>query len=368
LISLVFSEKGIFAVDDAQLEQILPGEKRDEWVRLRDGLTLAKESVGPKYPVAHVIAEAKADDMQVFIRGNPARRGEVAPRRFLSVLSGEQREPFANGSGRMELAEAIASDQNPLTARVMVNRVWQNHFGRGLVATPSNFGALGERPSHPELLDYLAQRFIDLGWSTKSLHREIMLSATYRLSSDDHAHNSEIDADNRLLWRMNRRRLDVEAWRDALLAVSNRLDRTLRGPSTDLDSPDNVRRTVYAKISRHDLNGLLRLFDFPDANISSERRSETTVPQQQLYVLNSRFMIQQAQALAERIFESPDQTLEEQISRTFLVLYGREATDAEVRLGKLFLQQDPDDQDHSLSKAARYAQVLLAANEFLFID
>jgi len=368
LISLAFSEKGIFAIDEAQLDQVLPGEKRDQWLRLREKLKLAKESLGPKYPVAHGIAEAKADDMQVFIRGNPARRGEVAPRRFLSVLAGEDRQPFTNGSGRMELAQAIASDQNPLTARVMVNRVWQNHFGRGLVATPSNFGALGERPSHPELLDYLAQRFIDLGWSVKSLHREIMLSATYRLSSDDDARNAEIDGDNRLLWRMNRRRLDVEAWRDALLAVSNRLDRTLRGPSTDLDSSDNVRRTVYAKISRHDLNGLLRLFDFPDANITSERRGETTVPQQQLYVLNSRFMIQQSQALAATIFESPDQTIGEQIRQAFLVLYGREATDAEVRIGQLFLQQAPDDREHSLSRAARYAQVLLAANEFTFID
>src|SRR5262249_50885444 len=151
---------------------------------------------------------------------------------------------FTHGSGRLDLADAIASKDNPLTARVLVNRVWQHHFGKGLVRTPSNFGALGERPTHPELLDHLATRFIASGWSLKTLHREIMLSATYQLNSEFGVRNSElapnsIDAENRLLWRANRRRLEVESWRDAMLAVSGKLDDTVGGPSSDLAGPDN---------------------------------------------------------------------------------------------------------------------------------
>src|SRR5262249_1548694 len=151
------------------------------------------------------------------VRGNPATLGEEAPRRFLAVLD-TQGKPFAKGSGRLELAEAIASKDNPLTARVMVNRIWQHHFGRGLVATPSNFGALGERPTHPELLDHLATAFIRSGWSVKALHREIMLSATYRQGSGFDARGQEVDPQNKLLWHVSRRRLEVEAWRDAMLA------------------------------------------------------------------------------------------------------------------------------------------------------
>src|SRR5262249_42871156 len=148
----------------------------------------------------------------------------------------------------------IASPDNPLTARVMVNRVWAQHFGKGLVRTPSNFGALGERPTHPELLDWLATRFIRSGWSVKGLHREIMLSAAYRQGSRSAPRGEEIDGDNKLLWRMNRRRLEVEAWRDAMLAAAGTLDHTLGGPSTALNSPDNRRRTFYGGVSRHDLN------------------------------------------------------------------------------------------------------------------
>jgi len=368
LVSMALSDKGLFTIQDDGIEQILPVEKREVLAQRREELRLANESAGPKYPVAHVIAEAKPTDMPIFIRGNPARKGDLAPRRFLEVLAGDERAVFTVGSGRRELAEAIVSEQNPLTARVMVNRIWQNHFGRGLVATASNFGSLGERPTHPELLDYLALKFMDQGWSMKALHREIMLSATYRLGSDDEAQNIEVDPDNRLLWRMNRRRLDVEAWRDALLAVSEKLDRSIGGPSIDLDSSGNHRRTIYAKISRHNLNGLLRLFDFPDANITSERRSETTVPQQQLFVLNSQFMIQQSKAVAARFFTDSKQPVADQIHNAFQSLYGRPASDLEIELGSAFLANVSADADQKLSRTEQYAQVLLGANEFVFVD
>jgi hypothetical protein len=244
-----------------------------------------------------------------------------------------------------------------------------------LVGTPSNFGALGERPSHPELLDHLAGQFVASGGSIKQLHRDIMLSATYRSSSDWDAKAAEIDGDNRLLWRMNRRRLDVEAWRDSLLSVSGKLQRTFSGPSTELDAGDNVRRTVYGKVSRHELNGLLRLFDFPDANITSERRSETTVPQQQLFVLNSPFMVEQAKEVAERFFGDAETNPDAQIRAAYEVLYGRPASEEEVALGLDFLKGSrPDgneadkESEGGLTRPQRYAQVLLGANEFTFID
>ena len=207
----------------------------------------------------------------------------------MSILAASEPLAFSQGSGRLELARAVASPDNPLTARVIVNRLWQQHFGRGLVATPSNFGAMGERPTHPELLDYLARRLVTSGWSLKALHREILLSATYRQTSAADMRSSDLDPENKLLSRMHRRRLDVEACRDALLTVAGNLDNTVGGPSGNLATADFRRRTIYGTISRHNLDGFLRLFDFPDPNITSERRAVTTVPLQQLFVLNSDF-------------------------------------------------------------------------------
>jgi hypothetical protein len=209
------------------------------------------------YPIAHSLTDGKPANMRIYLRGNHQKPGPEAPRHFLSVLTPNDPAPFAQGSGRLELAQAIVNPANPLTARVIVNRAWQQHFGRGIVGTPSNFGNLGERPTHPELLDHLAHCFQSNGWSLKKLHREIVLSATYRMSSSHDAANAEVDADNRYLWRMNRRRLDVEAWRDALLAVSGTLDTKVGGPSANLASSDNRRRTLYGSVSRHDLNPLL---------------------------------------------------------------------------------------------------------------
>lgn len=367
LLNLAFSDDGLLTISDEHLEQILADPARQQLTSLRDELRLAQQEKLAPYPVAHTITDAKPTDLNVYIRGNPARQGELAPRRFLRILSDDTPQAFTQGSGRLELAQAIAHEDNPLTARVIVNRVWQHHFGRGLVATPSNFGSIGQRPSHPELLDFLALRLIENGWSLKSLHRDIMLSSTYNLSSNNDPNNNQSDADNEWLWRMNRRRLDVEAWRDALLAVSGRLDPTMGGPSMNLDAADNLRRTVYGKVSRHELNSLLRLFDFPDANITSERRSETTVPQQQLFVLNSPFMINQSKALAKRFFEDQTDPPESNIKRAFMLLYGRPATTKEIKIGSNFLQL-PDQSNAELTRAQQYAQVLLAANEFTFID
>ncbi len=371
LLAAVFGDKGLFAISNDQLEKHLDAEKQQLLKELKAKLELAKKQAPPMYPVANGIADGTVADMPVFIRGNPANKGEVAPRRFLKVLAGDQPPTFKQGSGRLELAEAIASPGNPLTPRVMVNRIWQHHFGKGLVGTPDNFGKLGDTPSHPELLDFLARRFVDSGWSVKSIHREIMLSATYQLSTDRDEENYTVDPDNRTLWRMNRRRLDVEAWRDALLAVSGRLERQFGGPSTNLADPGNARRTVYAKISRHELDGMLRLFDFPDANITSSKRSETTVPQQQLFVLNSQFMIEQAKALAAKIQAEVPGSVEDQIQQAFRLAFSRPATAMELQIGKAFLQaHDKEDtqKENKLSRWERYAQVLLGSNEFIYLD
>ena len=371
LLAEIIGEKGLFAMELKDIEAKLPEVFRQTLSVQRSELETLRRESPEMYPMAHVIAEANPSDLQVMVRGNPANRGELAPRRFLHILSNQPPRPFTQGSGRLELANAIASSENPLTARVMVNRVWQHHFGRGLVGTPDNFGKLGEPPTHPELLEYLTVKFVEQGWSIKSLHRQIMLSATYQLSSDRDDSNQQIDADNRYLWRMTRRRLDVEAWRDALLATSGRLDSKLQGPSTNLADASNNRRTVYAFISRHELDNMLRLFDFPDANITASVRAETTVPQQQLFVLNSPFMIEQSKAFAARILIESADGLEDRIHHAYRLAFGRKASPGELRVGLEYLQtiDAPEQKElNKLNRWERYAQALLASNEFLYID
>jgi hypothetical protein len=364
LKAIVQDKSAPFFVDPAEAEKGLAKADASRLAEMRKELERLKKASPPMYPVAHVI-KGGGQEMKVSVRGNPAKPGEPAPKGFLQVLT-----PTKAGKpkdyNRLDLANAIASPDNPLTARVIVNRVWAQHLGRGLVATPSNFGALGEKPSHPELLDWLTVQFVEHGWSLKWLHREILLSATYRLSSEANPANAETDADNVYLWRANRRRLEVEPWRDALLAVAGRLDRATGGPTTNLADPANVRRTVYAKISRHELDGLLRLFDFPDANVTADKRTLTTVPQQQLFALNSEFMVKQAKAFAERVRKGAT-TDAERIALAYRLAYGRPPTDAEMQLGLGFLEV-PAVSDDKLTKWEQYTQALLAANEFLYVD
>lgn len=371
LVAGLFGDKGVFTPSDAELIALLTPEKKQKHDQTKLELAERQKDVAAKaLPIAHGLADAGVANLKVYLRGNPKNLGEVAPRRFLRILAGEEATPFATGSGRLELADAIASKDNPLTARVMVNRIWLHHFGRGLVGTPSNFGQLGDRPSHPELLDYLAARFIELGWSMKSLHREIMLSSVYQFSSESNERNFTIDGDNRWLWRMNRRRLEVESWRDSMLAVSGKLNPTLGGPTLNLMVGDNFRRTVYAKISRNDLNQFLRLFDFPDANITSERRSETTVPQQQLFVLNSPFVIDLAKALAARV-QADAKGDTAQVERIFALMFGRPPTADEKQLALDFVSGQDSPQvvaNNKLNRWERFAQILLASNEFMYVD
>jgi hypothetical protein len=372
LLTGFFGEKGPFTVTDNDIKKLLPADKKtklDEFTKESDAVKKAYPMTSP--PAAHGLAEATPADMKVFLRGNPAKLGDVAPRRFLHVLAaGADPKPFTHGSGRLDLAEAVANADNPLTARVLVNRIWQRHFGRGIVGTASNFGQLGERPTHPELLDYLATRFVEQGWSIKALHREILMSAVYRASSAPIASNLAKDADNRWLWKHGRSRLDIEAWRDSMLAVSGQLDDKMGGPTFNLGDASNKRRTVYAKISRHDLNATLRMFDFPDANITSEKRTETTVPQQQLFVLNSPFVVESAKALAARV-QKDAKADPERVARLFALAVGRPATTEESAVALDFLKgTDPaaDQAAVKLSRWERLSQAVLAGNEFMYVD
>ncbi|MFZ2278984.1 MAG: DUF1549 and DUF1553 domain-containing protein [Prosthecobacter sp.] len=236
---------------------------------------------------------------RVLLRGNPLTKGDAVPRQFLSLFGAQQ--PFTKGSGRLELAKAIIDPRNPLTARVMVNRIWQHHFGRGLVSTPSDFGKQGTAPSHPELLDWLARRFIDSGWSIKAMHRLIMMSETYQQSSGggavDPAHP---DPDNRLLWRMNPHRLSFEEARDAWLMAAGRLNLDVGGTPLPLFAADNQRRTLYTLVDRENVPAVMRTFDFANPDLSIPQRTETTVPQQALFGMNHPFVVQQAKALLGR--------------------------------------------------------------------
>ena len=308
-------------------------------------------------------------DLHLFIRGNPNRLGDVIPRRFLQVLSGENPQPFRHGSGRLELARAITTDGASLAARVIVNRIWLAHFGRGLVTTPSNFGQSGERPSHAELLDDLAARFVADGWSLKQLHREMVLSAAYRQSSRADDARRTRDPDNRWLSRMNRRRLQVEAWRDAMLAATRELDATVGGPPVSLTDPANYRRTIYGTIHRREMSTMLLTHDFPDPTAHSPQRVVTTTALQGLYALNGPWILDRSEALANRLARdvTGGESVESQrIHHAYRLLYSRDATRRETEIGLAFLN-GATGEDRSTAWP-QYAQVLLVSNEFLFVE
>ncbi len=356
---------------------------------------------GPGAPPRAMVMEDAADPYEpvVFLRGNPNRRGPPVARQMPAIVAGSARRPFQKGSGRLELAQAIVNPANPLTARVFVNRVWQHHFGTGLVQTPSDFGLRGALPSHPSLLDWLAHRFVASGWSVKELHRLIMHSAVYRQSSTPDeataAKAQRADADNRLLWAFPRRRLDFEATRDSLLAVSGSLDRRLGGPPVNILDGFQTRRAVYGFVDRMDLPGLMRAFDFPDPAASSPKREETTIAPQALFFLNHDFV----SACAGRLTRRPDVASRanktERIRRIYQIVFGREPDSVEMDFALSFLDSEgdaaksqprscgPRDADEETQRAAHsqtdfrddeierwqdFVHALLMTNEFVFID
>jgi hypothetical protein len=310
----------------------------------------------------------EARDLRVHLRGNPSNEGRLVPRGFLQVLSPGARKQFEKGSGRLELAEAIVNEGAPLSARVIVNRIWESHFGRGLVDTPSNFGARGSLPTHPELLDDLTARFMQNGWSLKWLHRDIMLSAAYQQSSAFVEKNHRADPENRWLWRMNRRRLEVEAWRDAMLAVAGSLDLEHGGAPGDLSGASNARRTIYGTVNRRRLNDLLRLYDFPDPSIHGEQRVPTTTPVQQLFVLNSEFIQRQAANLFTRLKQECRPDTVSRLQQAHQWVFGRPPSAQEIVWATDFIQPDASGIEEQDKNWRLYLHALLGSNEFMFVD
>lgn len=318
---------------------------------------------------AMVVRETETQHQpHIFRRGNPSQPGRAVARQFLSVLDPEN-EPFGPGSGRLDLARAITAADNPLAARVIVNRVWMWHFGEPLVATPSDFGRRSPRPVQIDLLDFLASELIRQGWSLKWLHREIVLSTTYRqaslVSAERAAVGQALDPSNQLYWRMNRQRLDVESFRDSLLAVAGKLELSGGGrPELGGTHLEGRRRTVYGLVERQDISGLFRNFDFASPDQSNERRPQTVVPQQALFALNSAFLLTRAEELAE-LSSTASLSEAERIRWLYRRIFARNPRSEELESCQNFLQSGAPGEPPAWN---RLAQTLLASNEFLFVD
>lgn len=427
-----FPQPGVFRFSGWGLERQLSRVAADHVTAMREEIERLEEAL-PDIPFVMGVAEkdaAELTDIALHIRGSPNNLGEQVPRGFPLVLQGEHPERYTDGSGRLRLAEDIA--RHPITARVIVNRVWAWHMGSGIVRTPSNFGFAGERPTNPELLEYLAHDFVENGMSLKQLHRQIMLSSVYGLAADDNPSFADIDPDNHYFWRFNRQRLDAESIRDALLQVAGTLDREIGGPSLSLSDEGNHRRTLYGSVSRFQLDEYLQTFDFPNPSLTAEQRYATNVPLQSLYFLNSDFVHGQAQAFVRRLAATaagedaeepaadadrgddrdgddagarrsrsgagqgddesdPDEDLpvrfedRAMIEAAYPLLYGRTVTDEEAELGLEFLatqraahledsgESQTDDPSLAERRAAmkawvQYARALFSAAEFRFLD
>ncbi len=384
----------------AELDKLSPKPPPADPARLalverRDRL---QKELPPEPPVALAVSEGGVpgglfpgiQDVPIHLRGSYTRLGPVVPRRMPSFFAGDKQPPIANGSGRRELAAWVASKENPLTARVIVNRVWHWHFGAGLVRTPNNFGLLSEPPSHPAMLDWLAVRFVEDGWSLKKLHRRIMLTATYGQASgrggegererqgDGESINLTnsaspplsvtADPDNRWLGRFTARRLEAEAIRDAMLFVSGKLDPAFSGSASD--NLAVARRSLYVQTARWDRSNFATLFDSANPDASDEQRYVSTVAPQSLFLLNHKFALDQAQHLAERLIRDvPDDTPNAETARiqhAYRLLFSRPASDEEIVIARQVLAQGAE--PTAESGWADLAHVLLCSNEFIYID
>jgi len=300
---------------------------------------------------AMAVADAASPrDSYVYLRGDRNKRGPVVPRQFLEILAAAPRKPFTEGSGRLELARSIASKDNPLTARVAMNRVWLKHFGEGFVSTPDDFGNMSEKPSHPELLDWLASEFTANGWSLKRMHRLIMTSATYRLDSNPNVNPLvvrkgpvdplKLDAGNRLLWRANLHRLDFESIRDSMLKLTGKLSPVVGGqPANITDEPYSYRRSIYGYVDRLRLNDTLSQFDYADPDMTNSKRGSTIVPQQALFFMNNPLSVEVARAVAARPEVVKAMSEDSRINAMFLALFQRRATPSEIRWANDFLSK-----------------------------
>ncbi len=358
---------------------------------LEDARTRQKklEAKPPSAEKAYAVSEGKISDAKIQKKGDPGALGETVPRGFLQILGGQKLPAAEQGSGRAELADWLTDPKNPLTARVMVNRIWQHHFGRGIVETVNDFGSRGKAPTHPELLDFLATRFAQSGWSIKKMHKLMMLSQTYQLATTDDAKNLSADANNDLCWRFNRRRLDAEEIRDAMLSVSGSLDAT-RGEQHPFPAEkdwrftqhtpfvavyETNRRGIYLMQQRIKKQPFLEVFDGADPNATTGVRPVSTTPIQALFMMNDPFAHEQADQLAIRIGLAKTETAQ-RISYAYRLALGRPASSEEIKMGKEYLRQCAQNlketnlpkEKQARAALASYCRTLFSSNEFLFVD
>jgi hypothetical protein len=373
----------------AQASKRMPEEVEAEWTRVRQRRTELHASY-TNVPKAYAVIEGLPTNARIHRKGDPKSLGDEVPRGFLTVMNparAPQVPKSHGGSGRELLAEWLVDAKNPLTARVIVNRIWAYHFGKGIVQTPNDFGARGGRPTHPELLDWLASRFIQGGWSIKKMHRMIMLSHAYRMASEsvEARRNSTIDVNNDYLWRFNRRRLEAEEIRDSVLAISGSLDRTMGGEHPFPPEPtwkfsqhvqffavyDNNRRSVYLMQQRLKKHPFFEIFDGADTNATTDNRGQSVTPVQALFLMNSPFMHEQSERFAARVIADHN-TLPEQINYIFSLAYGRAPRLEELREAQDYLRQTRQELQASGAPVektlASYLRVVMSSNEFLYVD
>jgi len=376
--SEITAAKGTLGLPEKDPEKIFPDDVRAKLATLRTELAALKQAAPPEPPFACAVAEDKPVEQHVFLRGNAAAHGDLVAKQFPVVLAGDHQTPVKQGSGRRELAEWLADTANPLPARVVVNRIWQGHFGQGLVRTPNNFGIAGERPTHPELLDWLAAEFVARGSSFKNMHRLIMLSDAYQMSSEATDEQLERDPDDRLLSRFAMRRKTVEEIRDSLLLLDGSLDFTMfgalaTGKGTDnefsdgrksMHPDDTKRRTIYLPLRRSNLSTLFTLFDFGDATTSTDVREQTNVAPQALYMMNSKFVAACARSLAALLMKEPAEAA--RVKQAWRVVLGREPADAEAASSLAYLAGFPN--GDPLLKWTSLCRTLIASNEFIYVQ
>lgn len=386
---VLYAPAGPFALPK-EPEPYYPEATRIALKQQRETLS-ALEKALPVFPVAMSVSEDTPQNLRVHIRGSHTTLGKEVPRQFLQIMAGEHQKPIENNrSGRLELAQWLGSPEHPLTARVMINRIWKQHFGTGIVRSPDNFGRLGDRPTHPELLDWLAVQFVEQGWSIKAMHRLIMLSSTYQMSTAFNKNSAESDPENKLYWRANRRRLEAEAIRDSILAVAGTLDLNMGGsmlPTANrkyVTSTANVdpvayktnRRSVYLPVVRSALYDVFQAFDFADPSVLSGKRVSTTVAPQALFMMNSEIVSEQTKALAESLLA--DQALNEatRIQRLFELAFSRPATQQEIDRALAYIEHyakamqamKKTPEESRLRAWQSYCRVIIASNEFIYVE
>jgi hypothetical protein len=381
-----FDKEGPFALSEEEQEKVFSDASKQRLVTMRADLKQLQATAPPDPDMACAVQEGEAVDQKVFIRGDYSSPGEDAPRVFPAIIEGFDQKPVAtNGSGRRALGDWLAEPDHPLTARVMVNRIWHWHFGEGIVRTPSNFGKMGDRPSHPELLDYLARRFVESGWSVKAMHRLVMLSSAYQLSSVPSEQQTAADPENRLLGHFSRRRLQVEEMRDGLLAIDNSLDTTTGGTlqsgvGTDGENsnkrlslnPEEVRRRmVYVPLRRANLAPLLNLFDFGDATTSMDRRSQTNVAPQALFMMNSGFVAERARNVASMLLGDQQADDAGRVERAYVLTLNRKPAEAEIDSALTYVksfEQKFDGSRAPLDAWQSLCRILMSSNDFMYLD